>query len=216
MFKYVLLSLFIICTGCSDEDAVESKVLMGVNPDPPFTIQTDFQLFLGLEDGVPVYEPIVGPWSTIGFDFVNNHTEVVTLIAVTFQVLGPDNKTRTASTYNNNTNEADELILLSYIKPENDIDCDGIDENVYADDGTISSTTEGTAPAACEFDDKNLSFTGGRIFVSDLLEGVEAKDRDKYRNGIYQVTAKFEGWVGPIDNPKSNFIKEIFFTIESN
>ncbi len=214
MYKYIFLALLFILTSC-EENGVESKVLMGVNPNPPFTIQTDFQLLLGYEEGVPVYETIEGPWSTIGFDFVNNHTEIITLIAVTFSIVGPDNKTRIAKVFNLNSTGED-LILFSYIKPEGDVDCDGLDENVYAEDGTITSTTEGPEPATCDLDEVNLSCSGGRIFVSDLLEGVEEAERDQFRNGTYQATAKFEGWVGPVDDPKSNFIKEISFTIESN
>lgn len=213
-----MLPILILClTACSNDEDISNKVQMAVTPAVPFAINQDVQIYLGTGDEGPLYETISGPWALLGFDFVNNHDEVITIIAATFEVTGPDGLVRTAGTYGAGVS-SEELLLFSSIKPEGDIDCDGFDERVFDDEGNelLTKSKEGEEPETCPLDEKNMSYTGKRMYIRGLLSGVEKKKQAQYVGGTYTVNVKFEGWIGHFDSPKSNFVKKIAFTVTSN
>ncbi len=217
MLKCVFISIFLFFISACTNDGISAKVEMSVTPEQPFVILTNYDFLVGYDAGTPIIEEIIGPWSYIGFKFVNKHTEVITVIAASFLVTGPDGKTRTAVNFNDRVG-ADDVALFSSIKPVGDQDCDGLDERVFDNNGDEipSESKEGPAPATCDLDQQNMSFTGQKIYLSSLLEGIDPDNFSDFENGTYSVVAKFEGWVGAFDNPKSNFIKEITFQIITN
>lgn len=184
---------------------------LAVNPEQPivFLSSTEKKEITIGENGkpIPVVIPIAGPWMLVGFNMTNKNKSVITIVAVTFLVTGPDGKIR-ESVLQSDDDTGAPLGYFAQLRPEKDADCNGKVSD--AED----ALTNPIVISDCELDAYNPSIQGNRRYIYDLLSGVT--DLEPYRNSTYFVRVRFEGWVGPFSDPQSNFFKEITLTAGSS
>ncbi len=204
MFKYIFLTIFLIFSSCSNNDDF-SEVKLGINPLTPIVFTADtVEVKKTIIDGVESIENIniPGPWMDIGVDFINKGKVAVTIIAATFYIDLPNGEERVQPIFNYGA-DGGALEFFTILRPENDVNCDGI---VSEEEEKLTNPVLDTN---CFMDETNPSFKNTRFKLFDLLNGAE--DKNIHRGASYPVKARFEGWIGTFDSPEKNFFKEVFF-----
>ncbi len=209
MFRYFFLIIFIVFPSCNNNESL-SNVEFKINPASPTVFTADtIETKKTIIDGVRTIETfdIPGPWMSIGFDIINKSKIAVTIIAVTFYISLPNEEIKTQSITNYNAN-GEALSFFAILRPENDVNCDGIVSNSEA------KLINPVLDKDCFMDETNPSFNGLRFKLYDLLSNAE--DKSAYLGASYPVKAHFEGWTGTFEKPEKNFFKEIFFIGKSS
>lgn len=221
MFKKILLLSFISIFLISCKEDKRAEQIKASVQESPFAILANRKLVFVVGDEVIEYE-LKAPWSILKFKFENKSDLGVVIVAATFIITDPITGKEVIIAHDNmDSRTGVPRTFFSTIKAEGDTDCDGTVEK-----------EESAAPESCPLDQGDLSKNNSLAYLHGLSsqsaatpEEGEGGDQntqaanlisEQYRGVVFGVRAKFEGWYGSLDDPQSNFFKEIFFSISAN
>ena len=207
VFKiFLIIAFYAQLSACSNEE--ELVTITPAPNEPPAFLSTRSVVFgAGLNAVVKELGP---PWTQLSFNFENNSTEAVSIVALSFEVSDPLTGNTNIITLSNIFDDGD--LVLTTIKPTADFNCDGF---VTDDDASL------TEPSTdCPLDDIRQVFENNPLYLENIVRGTGGSDNEtissQYRGLSFSIIARFEGWIGTPQLPLRNFYQEVFFTLKAN